>query len=126
MKEQMDIEEIKFEIQFYEGIVAKDPSFIGALAALGDLYTKAGEYQKGLDVDEQLEQLKPEDPIVLYNLACSYSLLKELDKALRFIKKAVKCGYHDFKHMENDEDLVNLRKDSRFKRYFEKLKCKGE
>ncbi len=120
----MDDNDLGFELRFFEGLVHKNPNFIEALSALGDVYTKAGAYEKGLNVDERLVQLKPEDPIVLYNLACSYSLLNEIDKALRSVKKAVKCGYSDFGHMQRDQDLLNLRKDRRFQRYFERIQGK--
>lgn len=117
-------EDIDFEIAFYNGLIEKNPNFIEALVALGDLYTKAGMYKEGLMIDEKLVQLKPEDPIVLYNLACSYSLLRDIDKAFRAFKKAINCGYFDFDHLEQDEDLSNLRKDRRFQQYLARVKNK--
>ena len=97
MPEDLNKDDVAFEIIFYNGLIQKNPNFIEALVALGDLYTKAGMYKEGLSVDEKLVQLKPNDPIVLYNLACSYSLLKDIDKALRAFKGAINCGYFDFK-----------------------------
>lgn len=111
-----------FEIEFCERLLQKRPHFIQALSLLGDLYTKKGSYLEGLKVDEMLSLLKPHDPVVLYNLACSYSLLDEKDKALRSIKQAINCGYDDFDHIESDTDLDNLRSDSRFRKYFSKIK----
>lgn len=116
--------DIDFEIQFYEGVLKDNPNFVDGLVALGDAYTKKGLYQKGLLVDLKLARLKPDDPAVFYNLACSYSLLEELDKAFVAIKKAVKYGYSNLHYMKLDQDLENLRKDQRFKRYFLKLKEK--
>ena len=113
-----------FEIKFYEGILARQPDFIEALSALGDLYTYGGYFSEGLEIDLKLRRLKPDDPTVLYNLACSYSLMGRIDYALRTIKKAINCGYADFQHLEADEDLNNLRKDTRFKRYFQRVKNK--
>lgn len=111
-----------FEIEFCERLLQKRPHFIQALSLLGDLYTKKGSYLKGLKVDEMLSLLKPHDPVVLYNLACSYSLLNEKDKALCSIKQAINCGYDDFDHIESDTDLDNLRSDSRFRKYFLRIK----
>ena len=107
-----------FEMAFYESIVRHTPNFVEVLIALGDLYTKNKMYDKGLKVDERLSLMRPDDAVVLYNLACSYSLVSEVDKAFRTIKRAVKCGYDNFKHMEQDGDLMNLRKDARFQKYF--------
>lgn len=122
MPKKIDQDDIDFEITFYNGLIAKDPNFIEALVALGDLYTRAGMYREGLAVDEKLVQLKPDDPAVLYNLACSYSLLEDIDKAFRAFKKAINCGYYNFDHLEQDQDLANLRKDRRFQEYLARVK----
>lgn len=117
-------DDMDFEIRFYESLLSKKPDFLEVLAALGDLYTKRGHYEKGLMVDERLAQLKPGDPIVLYNLACSYSLVNELDKAFKTIKRAVGCGYDNLDHLIQDPDLTNLRRDNRFKKYLLKISNK--
>ena len=75
-------EDIDFEIAFYENILKDTPNFIEALSAIGDLYTRAGLWQKGLEVDIKLSHLRPEDAIVFYNLACSYALLNQTRAAL--------------------------------------------
>lgn len=125
MKKKYSQEDVEFEIAFYNGLIAKNPDFAEALVALGELYTCIGMYKEGLAVDEKLAQLRPDDPIVLYNLACSYSLMRDIDKAYRTVKKAINCGYTDFKHMQKDEDLANLRKDRRFQQYLLRIKEKN-
>ncbi|MCK5581267.1 MAG: hypothetical protein KAJ18_08340 [Candidatus Omnitrophica bacterium] len=119
----MKNDDIEFEIQFYEGILKEKGDFYQVLVALGDLYTRAGRYQDGLAIDQKLEGMRPDDPIVLYNLACSYSLVCEVDKASETIKSAIQCGYDDFLYLESDEDLTNLLKTSRFKKYLKKIKA---
>ncbi len=118
-KEEFDID---FEIHFLEGLLKHQPDFIEALIMLGDDYTQKGEYQKGLLVDEKLSVLQPDDPGVHYNLACSYALMTEVDKAFRSIKKAVRLGYNNFEHLEHDPDLIHLRQDRRFQSYYARLK----
>ncbi|MGE0268471.1 MAG: hypothetical protein AB7S78_08470 [Candidatus Omnitrophota bacterium] len=111
----------QFEIEFYEGLLKKKPDFFEAMALLGDLYTRVGRYQDGLAMDERLYQIDPQNPVVLYNLACSYSLLDQIDLSFRSLKKAINCGYDDFFHIEQDSDLENLKKDLRFQKYFTTL-----
>ncbi|MDD3374257.1 MAG: hypothetical protein PHY73_00855 [Candidatus Omnitrophica bacterium] len=125
----MDCKEVKnkkkneqFEIQFFEGVLEKSPNFIEALVALGDLYTKHGFYEKGLYVDQKLVRLKPDDPIILYNLACSYSLLGSLEKSFCVIQMAVARGYDEFDFMQKDSDLKNLRHYLPFKNFLCQLK----
>ena len=117
-------EDLDFEIEFYENILRRKSDFIQALMALGDLYTKKGLYKEGLVIDQKLAQLKPYNPLVLYNLACSYSLLDEISQAFASIQKAVECGYHDFKHLEQDPDLKNLRRDTHFQQFLAEVKNK--
>jgi tetratricopeptide (TPR) repeat protein len=108
-------EDLDFEISFYERLLQKRPDFINALIALGDAYTKSGRYEDGLKVDKRLARLKPDDPVVHYNLACSYSLLKMAGPAFLALKKAIRLGYRDFAFMEKDPDLEYIRKDPRYK-----------
>ena len=69
------------KIQFMEGVLRRDPEYVDALQLLGDHYTQRGRFVDGLQVDEQLARLMPENPIVFYNLACSYSLTDRFERA---------------------------------------------
>lgn len=102
--------ELDIKIQFMEGIVRRDPEYIEALQLLGDHYTQRGKYQDGLKVDEQLSRLEPRNPLVFYNLACSYSLTGAVDLAASALDKALGLGYRDFKWLAKDPDLRTLRK----------------
>jgi tetratricopeptide (TPR) repeat protein len=104
-------EDLDFEIAFYEGIVERLPDSIDVLMALGNDYTRSGCFEKGLHVDERLCELRTRDPIVHYNLACSYSLLGHAVKAVEALQKAIAYGYRDFVHLQRDPDLEPIRKD---------------
>ncbi len=123
-KNKKEREELEFEMKFCEGLLEKNPQCTEAIVLLADIYTRLGKYKEGLAMDERLANIRPDDDIVFYNLACSYSLLKEIDKAFRSIKHAINCGYNDFEHLDQDPDLENLRSDPRFKRYLLRLKSK--
>lgn len=109
-----EIKNLDFEIFFYEGLIKENPNYADALVPLGDAYTKRGLYEKGLEVDLKLVKLRPLDPIVHYNLACSYSLSKKTDLALSALEKAIRLGYSDFEFMNKDPDLENVKRDSRY------------
>jgi len=112
----------EFAIWFFEGIIEKYPSYVECLMLLGNVYTANGMYEKGLKVDLKLERLKPDDPLVHYNLACSYSLLGRVDKSLESLGRAVDLGYKDIRHLENDSDLDRLRDEDDYKKLINKLK----
>jgi len=107
-------ESLTFEVEFFGALVAQDEDFVEALMPLGDAYTKLGEYEKGLQVDLKLSRLRPRDPMVYYNLACSFSLLGEMDFAYDALKKAIELGYSDIDYMLKDTDLENLMNDAGF------------
>ncbi len=102
--------ELDVKIGFMEGLVRRDPGYVEALQLLGDHYTQRGRFQHGLKVDEQLSRLEPSNPLVFYNLACSYSLTDQVDLAAEALEKALQLGYHDFKWLAKDPDLRTLRK----------------
>jgi tetratricopeptide (TPR) repeat protein len=97
------------QIQFLEGIVRRDPNYVEALQMLGDSYTQRGLYPEGLKVDEHLARLEPANPLVFYNLACSYSLTEEFERAVFALEKALSLGYRDFTWLARDPDLKKLR-----------------
>lgn len=101
--------ELDIRISFLEGLVQRDPGYFEALQVLGDDYTKRGKYVAGLKIDEQLSQLRPADPLVHYNLACSYSLTGNFNQALAALERALNLGYQDFKWLAQDPDLSDLR-----------------
>src|ERR1017187_8581357 len=96
-------------IEFMEGIVRRDPDYVDALQLLGDHYTQRGRFPEGLRVDERLARLDPESPLVFYNLACSYSLTDQFDRAALALEKALNLGYRDFVWLAKDPDLKKLR-----------------
>ena len=112
----------EFEIWFLEGVLEKYPAYVECLMFLGNLYTAVGMYEKGLRVDVKLSKLKSCDPVVHYNLACSYSLLESVNKALASLGKAIDLGYDDIKHLENDSDLDGLRTEAGYETLVNKLK----
>lgn len=116
--------DIDFEINFYENVLKGSPDFIEAMMALADLYTKKGLYREGLNLDERLSRLRPEDAVIFYNLACSYSLLNNSYAALNAVKKAIELGYDDFEHLYNDQDLANLLSDGQFQQYLKDVQKK--
>ena len=121
MKRQ-ESKDLDIKIQFMEGLVRRDPEYIEALQLLGDHYTQRGSYDQGLRVDEKLSRLEPYNPLVFYNLACSYSLIGEIDAAAHALEKALALGYRDFKWLAKDPDLRTLRKHPVFREIEAKIR----
>jgi tetratricopeptide (TPR) repeat protein len=111
------------KIEFMEGIVRRDPDYVDALQLLGDHYTQRGRYPEGLRVDERLAHLEPENPLVYYNLACSYSLTDKFDRAMLALEKALQLGYREFAWLAKDPDLKKLRAQPAYQDIREKIRA---
>ncbi|HET7623749.1 MAG TPA: hypothetical protein VFM25_00670 [Verrucomicrobiae bacterium] len=101
--------ELDIKIEFLEGIRRRDPNYVEALQLLGDHYTQRGKFEEGLRVDEQLAKLEPKNSLVFYNLACSYSLVGNVEAAAAALENAILLGYRDFNWLAKDPDLRALR-----------------
>jgi tetratricopeptide (TPR) repeat protein len=109
-----------FEIRLCRAALQADGKNVRALEMLGQALTRASRHQEALDVDLRVAQLRPDDPVAFYNLACSYSNLEDLDGAFLALRQAFDLGYKDYPHLLRDPDLKNVRRDRRFKALLDK------
>ena len=114
----MKSKDLDFEISFLEGVVKYRPNYVDALAPLAEAYTRRGWHEKGLEIDKRLAFLCKDDPIVHYNLACSYALSGYTTKSLTALKRAVRLGFRDIKHLQTDPDLKCLHEYPPFQKWF--------
>jgi tetratricopeptide (TPR) repeat protein len=117
-----EVRELDVKISFMEGITRRDPGYVEALQILGDHYTQRGRFEYSLKVDKKLSKLEPDNPLVFYNLACSYSLNGKYDAAVSALDQALVKGYRDFKWLARDPDLRKLRKHPGYRDIEEKIR----
>jgi hypothetical protein len=119
---RLEKRELDIEIGFLEGLVRRDPGYIDALQILGDDYTKRGKFTLGLRIDQRLAVLRPTDALVHYNLACSFCLTGQQEEAALALEDALANGYRDFKWLNEDPDLQDLREHSAYSRIRSKVR----
>lgn len=102
--------DLDIEISFLAGLTRRDPAFVEALQLLGDDYIQRGQLHEGTAVDEQVARLRPDDPSVQYNLACSYALTNRPEAAYAALNRALDVGYRDFRRISRDPDLAGFRR----------------
>jgi len=109
-------------LEFLQGVAERLPDDVTVLKAVGDLYTRVGLYERGLETDRRLSRLQPSDPGVWYNLGCSRALVRRRAEALKALDRAVQLGYSDHQWMEEDTDLRSLQADAEFKAILQRIK----
>ncbi len=87
-----------------------------ALAALG-------ERQRSLEWASRILDKAGNDALVLYNLACLYSLAGEVTSALEALEKSYEAGLADPEWMRQDSDLDNIRKHARYKELVKRMEA---
>lgn len=103
-----------FCIEFCSMILERRPDQLEALEVAANQCTELGYFADGLSLDERLLRLRPDDPGVLYNIACSQALVGRVDDALLSLSRSVLNGYRNHRHMARDRDLDSLHGDVRF------------
>jgi tetratricopeptide (TPR) repeat protein len=114
--------DLDVKIAFMEGLVQRDRKYVEALQILGDHYTERGRIDHSLKVDERLSRLEPRNPLVFYNLACSYALTGEFEMSASALDRALALGYQDFKWLARDPDLRRLRKHPVYRHIEDKIR----
>ena len=74
-----------------------------------------GRKDEALREGAQAQELSPNDPLMLYNVACVYSRLGETERAIEALRQAISAGYENFSWLRNDPDLDALRDHADFK-----------
>ena len=74
-----------------------------------------GENAQALEWADRALSMDPEEPSVLYNVACNYALMNETEKALDCLEKAFDKGFGHIEWMEHDPDFLSIRNHPRFK-----------
>lgn len=83
--------------------------YAGALALKG-----LGEPQKAMDWNHRAERMEPDDPSVLYNIACVYAQLGSTDQAIKALTRALDNGFGHWQWIEHDTDFESLRSEPAF------------
>ncbi|MCW8925433.1 MAG: tetratricopeptide repeat protein [Xanthomonadales bacterium] len=76
---------------------------------------EAGQTEKGMEWLERAKTSQGDDALNLYNVACVYSNIGEIELALDCLEKSIRKGMAELDWMMNDSDLDNLRDHPRFK-----------
>lgn len=77
-------------------------------------YFAEEKYDKAIEELDRLRAETPDDPTVLYNLACAYARTDRKDEALDLLRQAVEIDSDFAKNAETDPDFESIRDDPEF------------
>ena len=92
------------------------PEDARAHVLLATTYAAVGRAREAAKEVEKAIAMRGNDPITLYNAACTYGNLKMKAEALATLKKAVDAGYHNPDWAARDNDLACIHDDPEFQR----------
>jgi serine/threonine protein kinase/cytochrome c-type biogenesis protein CcmH/NrfG len=92
------------------------PEDARAHVLLATSYASVGRALEAASEVEKAVAMRGNDPLTLYNAACTYGNLNMKAEALATLKKAVEAGYHNPDWAARDNDLACIHDDPEFQR----------
>ncbi len=92
--------------------------YLGA-TALAEL----GDREKAFEWARKCYSLDPDDPYIVYGVACFHSRWGKTKDALNYFEKAVRAGFTQLEWIENDVDFDPIRKHPRYKAIVSELEA---
>jgi serine/threonine protein kinase/Tfp pilus assembly protein PilF len=76
--------------------------------------TYLGESEKSREWNRRALAMEPDDPSVLYNIACNFAQEQQIDEAIAALSKAIDNGFGHWKWIEHDNSLDSIRSEPGF------------
>jgi serine/threonine protein kinase/tetratricopeptide (TPR) repeat protein len=108
-------------IELAERHVALNPGDIRALVLGSSILVAMGQQDKGLDWAQRALKLAPRETMVLYNVACTYSVAGKIDEALDYLERTIEEGYRQKSWIETDSEFESLRGHPRYRKILDRI-----
>lgn len=105
-------------IQAHETHLREVPEDARSRSLLAALYTEVGRTEDSKREATMAMTLRPNDPVILYNAACTFCLMKHRGDAMDALSKAWRSGYRDTDWVRGDPDLAILHDEPEFERLY--------
>lgn len=106
------------EVAIYETHLKKVPEDARVRILLAGDYAKQGRLEDAKREADMAVALRPDDAMVLYNVACSFCAMNKPQDAMNALKKAWDAGYRDPAWTRQDPDLAILHGEPEFERLY--------
>ena len=106
--------------ELYKEIIKNESGNNLAIYKLASLYYSEKKYNEA--IENYLKLVPNKNPAVLYNLACTYSLIDNKSEALKYLQEAVNNGFSQVSLLKTDNDLENIREEKEFAEILKSVK----
>ena len=106
------------QIEMFEEQLKKVPEDARARVLLANDYAYMGRTEEAFAEVKLAMTLRPDDALIMYNVACVLCSLNKKPEALGAIKKAYDAGFRDPNWARHDTDLSLLRGEADFERMY--------
>jgi non-specific serine/threonine protein kinase len=107
-------------IQAFEAHLREVPEDARARGLVASYYAEMGRTEEAKREATLAMTLRPNEPLILYNAACTFCKMNQVPEALDAIGKAWRVGYRDSDWAWRDPDLALLRDEPEFEKLFPK------
>ncbi|HEV8658016.1 MAG TPA: protein kinase [Thermoanaerobaculia bacterium] len=105
-------------VQVLEAQLSKVPEDARARVLLAGDYASMNRSDDAMREANMAMALRPNDALVMYNVACTFCGLGRKDEGLSALRKAYDAGFRDADWTRRDPDLALLRDDPEFERMY--------
>jgi len=115
-------EEIDKAIQQYEKALSIKSNYFDALFDVAKLYEQKAEYDKAIAAYEKALEQHKNRPDLMYFIATAYAMQNNPEESISWLKKLIDMGFKNWKRLEADKNLENLRASSEYQKIIKNLK----
>ncbi|HEX6575823.1 MAG TPA: protein kinase, partial [Gemmatimonadaceae bacterium] len=106
----------KRAVKLIEARLQLDPDDVRAANLGAAVYAGIGNRDRALELASRSLAIDPDDPMLLYNVACSYLKFDDMhEEAMSVLERAIDKGFGHKEWIDHDPDLDSLRDHPRFK-----------
>lgn len=104
-------------IPFLKHAADQSPSELAIWVALGWCYKRTDSLGLAIEALEEALDVSPDNALVLYNLACYYSLAKDRAQCIRYLKRAIDKDPRYREQIASETDFDPVRNDPEFREF---------
>jgi adenylate cyclase len=104
--------------------LAMDPDDSAAYDHGAGVLQSLGRLEESRQFSERAIALRPDDGATHYNAACCAALGLDFQRSLNLLERAIELGYGNIEWLLNDNDLVPLHGEPRFRKLVQRLEAR--